>query len=246
MRRRALVAALSTLVGPVVSAPHATALPDGLALTPPMGFNNWNTTHCRAEFNEAMVKGIADKFVSAGLKDAGYRYVNIDDCWALPQRNSEGNLVPDPKRFPNGVKAVADYVHGKGLKFGIYTSAGTMFRLSRVGDGRTLTLQGVTFTKGLGAHAASEIEYHLGRKCSTVTASVGIDDEVGNRGSVVFQVFADGVEVADSGVPNGASATKSLSAGVAGADTLKLVVTNGGDNIDYDHADWANAGVTCA
>jgi alpha-galactosidase len=133
MRRRALVAALSTLVGLVVSAPHATALPDGLALTPPMGFNNWNTTHCRAEFNEAMVKGIADKFVSAGLKDAGYRYVNIDDCWALPQRNSEGNLVPDPARFPNGIKAVADYVHGKGLKSGIYTSAGTMFRLSRVG-----------------------------------------------------------------------------------------------------------------
>jgi alpha-galactosidase len=125
MRRRALVAALSTLVGLVVCAPQAAALPDGLALAPPMGFDNWNTTHCRAEFNEAMVKGIADKFVSAGLKSAGYEYVNIDDCWALPQRNAEGNLVPDPARFPNGIKAVADYVHGKGLKFGIYTSAGT-------------------------------------------------------------------------------------------------------------------------
>jgi alpha-galactosidase len=98
---------------------------DGLALTPPMGFNNWNTTHCRAEFNEAMVKGIADIFVSKGLKAAGYQYVNIDDCWALPQRDGNGKLVPDPKRFPNGIKAVADYVHSKGLKFGIYTSAGT-------------------------------------------------------------------------------------------------------------------------
>jgi alpha-galactosidase len=480
--------------------------------------------------------------VSAGLKGAGYEYVNIDDCWALPQRNADGNLVPDPARFPNGIKAVADYVHGKGLKFGIYTSAGTktcdtlgfpgglnnevkdanlfaswgvdylkydncnnqgvdakqryrkmrdalqatgrpivfsicewgqnrpwewasdtghlwrttgdiadnwgsmlgimksnlalaqfagpghwndpdmlevgnggmtdteyrshfslwsimaaplligsdlrtaspatlailtnadviavdqdrqgaqgrevkasgglhvivkplangdkavalfnengstatistnlteiglgagtytvkdlwskatssttgalsasvpghgtaVFRLSRVGaptappagqsflsdltelrstngwgpfernrsnaeqpagDGRTLTLQGVTFAKGLGVHAASEIEYYLGRKCSTVTASVGIDDEVGNRGSVVFQIFADGVKVADSGVLTGASATKSLSATVTGAETLKLVVTDGGDNIDYDHADWANAGVSCA
>ncbi|MWA09438.1 alpha-galactosidase [Streptomyces sp. BA2] len=90
-----------------------------------MGFNNWNSTHCRADFDEAMVKGIADIFVERGLKDAGYQYVNLDDCWALPERDANGKLVPDPKRFPNGIKAVADYVHAKGLKFGIYTSAGT-------------------------------------------------------------------------------------------------------------------------
>lgn len=100
-------------------------LPDGLAKTPPMGFNNWNSTHCRAEFNEEMVKGIADLFVTKGLKDAGYQYVNLDDCWALPTRDGNGKLVPDPQRFPHGIKAVADYVHSKGLKFGIYTSAGT-------------------------------------------------------------------------------------------------------------------------
>ncbi|MFI6094767.1 NPCBM/NEW2 domain-containing protein [Lentzea sp. NPDC051213] len=111
---------------PGTAATSAAATPgDGLALTPPMGFNNWNSTHCRAEFNEAMVKGIADIFVEKGLKDAGYQYVNLDDCWALPQRGPDGNLVPDPVRFPNGIKAVADYVHSKGLKFGIYTSAGT-------------------------------------------------------------------------------------------------------------------------
>ncbi|MEV6415559.1 CBM35 domain-containing protein [Kribbella sp. NPDC051718] len=103
----------------------AAALENGLARTPPMGFNNWNSTKCRAEFNEAMIKGIADLFVSKGLKAAGYQYVNIDDCWALPQRNAQGNLVPDPARFPNGIKSLADYVHGKGLKFGLYTSAGT-------------------------------------------------------------------------------------------------------------------------
>lgn len=103
----------------------AVRLPDGSALTPPMGFNNWNATHCRAEFNEAMVKGIADIFVEKGLKEAGYEYVNLDDCWALPRRDAKGKLVPDPKRFPHGIKAVADYVHAKGLKFGIYTSAGT-------------------------------------------------------------------------------------------------------------------------
>ncbi|WP_432585881.1 NPCBM/NEW2 domain-containing protein [Streptomyces sp. HD1123-B1] len=97
----------------------------GLALTPPMGFNNWNSTNCGPEFNEGMIKGIADLFVSKGLKKAGYEYVNLDDCWALPQRDGNGKLVPDPKRFPHGIKAVADYVHAKGLKIGIYTSAGT-------------------------------------------------------------------------------------------------------------------------
>ncbi|MER6914478.1 NPCBM/NEW2 domain-containing protein [Streptomyces sp. NPDC000594] len=109
---------------PPVRAPGADPA-EALALTPPMGFNNWNSTHCRADFNEAMVKGIADIFVERGLKAAGYTYVNLDDCWALPARNAEGKLVPDPVRFPNGIKAVADYVHSKGLKFGIYTSAGT-------------------------------------------------------------------------------------------------------------------------
>ncbi|GGJ07598.1 alpha-galactosidase [Streptomyces brasiliensis] len=108
-----------------VRAAAAPAPADGLALTPPMGFNNWNSTHCRAEFNEDMVKGIADLFVEKGLKDAGYQYVNLDDCWALPSRDANGKLVPDPARFPNGIKAVADYIHAKGLKLGIYTSAGT-------------------------------------------------------------------------------------------------------------------------
>ncbi|MEV6162752.1 NPCBM/NEW2 domain-containing protein [Streptomyces sp. NPDC052052] len=98
---------------------------NGLALTPPMGFNNWNSTHCRAEFDESMVKGIADIFVAKGLKDAGYQYVNLDDCWAKPQRNADGKLEADPVRFPNGIEAVADYVHARGLKLGIYTSAGT-------------------------------------------------------------------------------------------------------------------------
>ncbi|MEU6139418.1 NPCBM/NEW2 domain-containing protein [Streptomyces sp. NPDC047081] len=121
--------AAAGLTVPAVAAPAAEpaspTLADGLALTPPMGFNNWNSTHCRAEFNESMVKGIAELFVEKGLKDAGYQYVNLDDCWALPSRDADGKLVPDPVRFPNGIKAVADYVHSKGLKLGIYTSAGT-------------------------------------------------------------------------------------------------------------------------
>ncbi|MFE9810418.1 NPCBM/NEW2 domain-containing protein [Streptomyces sp. NPDC005548] len=114
----------ATSAAPAVRSASPTSA-DGLALTPPMGFNNWNSTHCRAEFDEAMVEGIADLFVEKGLKDAGYQYVNLDDCWALPSRDANGKLVPDPVRFPGGIKAVADYVHAKGLKLGIYTSAGT-------------------------------------------------------------------------------------------------------------------------
>ncbi|MEU6192464.1 NPCBM/NEW2 domain-containing protein [Streptomyces sp. NPDC047061] len=132
-RRRvvgALTAALlctAGLAAPAVADAKAAspALADGLAQTPPMGFNNWNSTHCSADFSEAMVKGIADLFVAKGLKAAGYQYVNLDDCWALPERDADGKLVPDPARFPGGIKAVADYVHAKGLKLGIYTSAGT-------------------------------------------------------------------------------------------------------------------------
>ncbi len=110
----------------LASAPPAAALDNGLALTPQMGFNNWNATHCGADFNEDMVKGIADLFVSSGLKDAGYQYVNLDDCWAAKDRDVNGDYVPNATRFPHGIKALADYVHSKGLKFGLYTSAGTM------------------------------------------------------------------------------------------------------------------------
>lgn len=121
-----LALGLVTVAGPAVGhVPRAGAAENGLAITPPMGFNNWNATHCREEFNEQMVREIADLFVSRGLKDAGYQYVNLDDCWAEPNRDAAGNLVPNRTRFPNGIKAVADYVHSKGLKFGIYTSAGT-------------------------------------------------------------------------------------------------------------------------
>ncbi|GJF33631.1 alpha-galactosidase [Kitasatospora sp. NE20-6] len=120
-----LTVAAGVQIATVAAAPEAAALENGLARTPQMGFNNWNTTGCGSQFDEAMVKGIADIFVSKGLKAAGYTYVNLDDCWALPSRDAAGNLVADPVRFPNGIKAVADYVHSKGLKFGLYSSAGT-------------------------------------------------------------------------------------------------------------------------
>ncbi|MCF3128987.1 NPCBM/NEW2 domain-containing protein [Streptomyces olivochromogenes] len=506
-----------------------------------MGFNNWNSTHCRAEFNEDMVKGIADAFVSLGLKNAGYTYVNVDDCWALPNRDANGNLVPDPVRFPHGIKAVADYVHAKGLKFGLYSSAGTktcdtqgfpgglgheqqdanlwadwgvdylkydncnntgadakqrykamgdalkatgrpilysicewgenrpwnwaaqygnswrttgdisdswssmigiahqnqslapyagpggwndpdmlevgnggmtdteyrthfslwaqmaaplligtdlrsvssasldilknsdvigidqdplgrqgavvsssgglvvmskpladggrsvtltnengtartvsttaeavglggatsyslkdlwsrqestttgaisasvpahgtvMYRVTPgtpllpptgihqlsdlpwtsaangwgpverdrsngeqgAEDGRTLTINGTTYAKGLGTHAPGDITYHLGGKCKSLRVDVGVDDESTAGGSVAFRIYRDATKVADSGVRTANDPPVRLTADLTGGTTLRLVVTDGGDGIDYDHADWADARLAC-
>lgn len=97
---------------------------EGLALTPPMGWNSWNTFAC--DINEQLVKDVADKFIEYGLKDAGYEYIVIDDGWMEMERDENYNLVPDHKKFPNGMKSVADYVHSKGLKFGIYNCAGSL------------------------------------------------------------------------------------------------------------------------
>jgi alpha-galactosidase len=94
----------------------------GLALTPPMGWNSWNKFACNVDEN--MIRQQADAMVSTGMKDAGYTYINIDDCWH-GDRDSLGFIHPDPKRFPSGMKALADYVHSKGLKIGIYSDAGS-------------------------------------------------------------------------------------------------------------------------
>ena len=97
---------------------------EGLALTPPMGWNSWNTF--QTNISEQLVKDIADVMVASGMKDAGYTYIVLDDGWmAMTRDPNTGDLVPDPKKFPNGIKSVSDYVHSKGLKFGLYNCAGT-------------------------------------------------------------------------------------------------------------------------
>ncbi len=96
---------------------------DNLALTPPMGWNSWNTF--QTNINEDLVKATADKMVSAGMRDAGYVYLVLDDGWMSKERDSAGFLIADPKKFPHGMKALVDYVHSKGLKFGLYNCAGT-------------------------------------------------------------------------------------------------------------------------
>jgi alpha-galactosidase len=101
-----------------------------LALTPPMGWNSWNKFACNV--SEDMIKSMADAMVKSGMKDAGYQYVNIDDCWQV-SRDASGNIVADPQRFPHGVKAVGDYIHSLGLKFGVYSDAGSKTCAGRPG-----------------------------------------------------------------------------------------------------------------
>jgi alpha-galactosidase len=113
----------------------ATAIPNPndntVAQTPPMGWNSWNRFAC--DVSESLIKSIADAMVSSGLKDAGYEYVVIDDCWQV-KRDAAGNIVADPDRFPSGIKSLADYVHSKALKFGIYSDAGTNTCAGRLGS----------------------------------------------------------------------------------------------------------------
>src|SRR5438045_3499327 len=102
--------------------PASAQTSSSLAKTPPMGWNSWNKFGCNV--SDKLIREMADAMVSSGMQAAGYQYVNIDDCWQV-SRDAQGTIVADPERFPEGMKALADYVHSKGLKLGIYTDAGT-------------------------------------------------------------------------------------------------------------------------
>ena len=122
-----------------------------LAATPPMGWNSWNKFGC--DVSEDLIKSMADAVVSSGMKDAGYEYIVIDDCWQV-SRDEQGNIVPDAKRFPSGMKALGDYIHSKGLKFGIYSDTGTLTCQKRPGsrgyefqDARQYAAWGVDYLK---------------------------------------------------------------------------------------------------
>jgi len=126
-------------------------LENGLARTPPMGWNSWNRFHC--DVSSQLIRETADAMVASGMKDVGYQYLVIDDCWQV-DRDANGRIVADPERFPEGMKALADYVHSKGLKFGLYTDAGRRTCQGRPGsygyeeiDARTYAEWGVDYTK---------------------------------------------------------------------------------------------------
>jgi len=143
--------ALAGLAAASPAAAQGHRLDDGLAATPPMGWNSWNKFACHVD--EQLIEQTADAMVASGMRDAGYRYVIIDDCWQV-YRDTSGTIVPDPQLFPHGMKAVADYVHAQGLKFGIYTDAGTNTCQGRPGtlgheaqDARTYAAWGVDYVK---------------------------------------------------------------------------------------------------
>ncbi|AFD06589.1 glycoside hydrolase family 27 protein [Solitalea canadensis] len=124
---------------------------ENLAERPPMGWNSWNKFGC--EINEKIIKEVADAMTSNGMKAAGYEYIVIDDCWQIG-RDSLGNILADPDRFPSGISSLVDYVHANGLKFGIYSDAGTATCQGRPGsrgyefqDARTYAKWNVDYLK---------------------------------------------------------------------------------------------------
>jgi len=141
------------LVGPVA---QAQKMP-GLAETPPMGWNSWN--HFGCNIDEALIRETADAIVASGLRDAGYEYVNLDDCWH-GERDADGFIQPDAERFPSGMKALADYVHAQGLKIGIYSDAGRRTCAGRPGS------QGYEFQDAL-QYARWGIDYLKYDWCNT-------------------------------------------------------------------------------
>jgi alpha-galactosidase len=154
MVSRSVLSALALLCGITLGpgALGAQAKPlEGLAQTPPMGWNSWNKFAC--DVSDQLIRATADAMVASGMKDAGYQYVVIDDCWQV-SRDSVGNVLADPQRFPSGIKALADYVHAQGLKFGLYSDAGRKTCQGRPGgrgyefqDARTYAAWGVDYLK---------------------------------------------------------------------------------------------------
>jgi alpha-galactosidase len=147
---RSLALGIATL-GLLTSTGKVWALDNGVARTPPMGWNSWNKFGC--DVSEDLIKQAADAVVKSGMKDAGYQYVVIDDCWQV-SRDPAGNIVPDPQRFRSGMKALADYIHAQGLKFGLYSDAGTGTCQNRPGgrgyefqDARQYAAWGVDYLK---------------------------------------------------------------------------------------------------
>ncbi|MFI5206954.1 MAG: glycoside hydrolase family 27 protein [Gemmatimonadales bacterium] len=157
MKPATLLIPAALVVAMVGAGPHALPLDNGLARTPPMGWNSWNHFGCNV--SEQLIRETADAMASSGMRDAGYKYLVIDDCWEVA-RDANGALVADSVRFAHGIRALADYVHSKGLKFGIYTDAGTQTCQGRPGtldhevqDARTFASWGVDYVKEDWCHA---------------------------------------------------------------------------------------------
>ena len=129
------------------------SLNNGVGRTPAMGFSTWNTFG--PDVSDSLIRETADAMASNGLLEAGYEYLNLDDGWCVGRDNETGVPIPDPKLFPFGMKPMIDYVHSKGLKFGIYTARGSLTCCGRPGsdmheviDAQTYAAWGVDYLKG--------------------------------------------------------------------------------------------------
>jgi alpha-galactosidase len=146
----AYLAAVALLVPSPV---HVAGLDNGLGRLPPMGYNTWNDVECDGNTAEN-IHNVADAFINYGLDKLGYQYVNLDDCWTKQRDTNTHRLIPDPQAFPEGIKPVANYVHARGLKFGIYTDRGSFTCAARPGseghewvDAQTFADWGVDYVK---------------------------------------------------------------------------------------------------
>lgn len=169
-------------------------------------------------------------------------YDNVDGTWTMPPHLRAQSLTADVNTLYYETALVATNAWGP---IEVDRSNGER----GIGDGRTLTLNGTAHPRGYGVHAPSELKYSLAgsdnARCVRFRAQIGVDDEVGNRGSVVFQVWGDAEKLYDSGVMTGASATKSVSVDLRGKKTIRMVVTDAGNGKTADHADWIAPTITC-
>jgi alpha-galactosidase len=172
MRRTLAAVAAATVAAVSITSP-AEALENGLARTPPMGWNTWNTFECN--INETLVQQTTDLMVSSGMRDRGYTYVNLDDCWMTRSRDAAGDLVADPAKFPSGLKALGDYIHARGMKFGIYEDAGTMTCQGYPGslgheqaDANLFASWGVDYLKYDNCHSGSDTQQDYIRRYSAM------------------------------------------------------------------------------
>jgi hypothetical protein len=167
---------------------------------------------------------------------AGYRH----------RRTGEGSSVLAEGVLDPGQAVAGVEVRG-GAEGAVHVEVaerGVALRVGR-GDGRDDETGGVGYDKGLGVHAEGAVEYHAGETCEKVTTDVGVDDEKGARVTVTFEIWADGTKVASTGALTNAMPAQPLTADVTGAQLIRLVVTDADDGIDSDHADWADARLTC-
>eukprot|EP01137_Pigoraptor_chileana_P037753 Opistho-2@35349 len=149
----ARIAVLVAVAGCIALAALTVALENGLGRTPPLGWMTWERFRCNVNctadptacISEKLIMEMADRMAADGYLEAGYEYVDIDDCWLAPKRDADNKMVADPERFPSGIKKLAAYVHSKGLKLGIYEDFGTMTCAGYPGSENYLKIDAETF-----------------------------------------------------------------------------------------------------